>query len=234
MKLEQFVAGLQKIYGANLSSVVLYGSAAGPDFQQKYSDYNLLVILRDLDPRELARSARLCQKWMGWRRKNPPPVFVDQEYLQNSRDVFPIEFLDMKETHQILRGEDPFLEMNVSKEHLRLQCESELKGKILALREAILRAHPSRRRIQTLILRSSSSLFAVFRGFLRLLGEPVPPTKREVLTKLNAKTHLDTAIFEKILNVREGKQKLKRSQVLDWMAEYLTTLKKIARVADSL
>lgn len=232
MKLEQLVEGLQKIYGANLDSIVLYGSAAGEDFQQKYSDYNVMVVLRDLNVEELARAAKLCKKWMGF--KNPPPLFADKEYLETSHDVFPIEFLDIQEKHRLLFGEDPLEGLKISREHLRLQCESELKGKILYLREAFIQAYPSLRRVKNLLLQSSSSLFAVFRGLLRLLGEPVPPAKREVLAKLNEKTRFDTAVFEKILDVREGKRKLKRAEVMDWMAEYLTTLKKMARVADSL
>ena len=232
MNLSHFVEGLQKIYGTNLASVILYGSAVGPDFQQKYSDYNILVILKDLNVEELGRVAKLSRKWMG--SKNPPPLFADKEYLETSQDVFPIEFLDIQAGHQLLYGEDPFAEIKISKEHLRLQCESELKGKILALREAFLQAHPSRRRIKNLILHTSSSLFAVFRGLLRLLGEQVPPTKREVLAKLNEKTHFDTEVFEQILEMREGKRKWKRSEILSLMAEYLTTLKKIARVVDTL
>lgn len=232
MKLEHFLEQLKKAHGANVLSIILYGSAAGEDFHQRYSDYNLLVLLQELSLEELSRSAKLCQKWM--RTNNPPPLFVDREYLETSRDVFPLEFLDIQEAHRVLFGEDPFADMKISREHLRLECESELKGKILSLREAFLQAYPSKRKVKTLVLNSSSALFTLFRGLLRLLSEPVPETKREVLSKLNAKTHFDTAIFEKILDVREGKQKLSRKEITSWMAEYLTTLKKMARVIDTL
>lgn len=236
MKLESFVEKLKRAHGSNLLSIILYGSAAGKDFQEKFSDINLMVVLKDLSLEEMARSAKLCQKWpQGWLGpRNPLPLLVDPEYLKTSCDVFPLEFLDMKENHRILFGQDLFTNMQISTEHLRLECESELKGKILSLSQGFLNIYPSKRRTKKMMLATSSSLFAIFRGFLRLLKEPVPQTKREVLKKLNEKKHFDTAIFEKILDLREGKYKLKRKEILPWMAEYLTTLRKIARVADTL
>lgn len=232
MKLDEFTEKLKGIYGANLISILLYGSAAGQDFHEGYSDHNVLVALKELSLEELGRSAKLCRKWIA--SNNPPPLFIDQEYINTSADVFPLEFLDIQENHRVLYGANLFLDIKISTENLRLECESELKGKILALRQSFLQVYPSKRKIKKMMLSTSSSLFAIFRGFLRLLGEAAPPTKRAVLKGLNEKAKFDTAIFEKILEVREGKRKLSRSETLPWMAEYLTTLKKMARVVDTL
>ena len=236
MQLDEFTEGLQKTYGTNLISVILYGSAAGRDFHEDYSDYNIAVVLKELSLEEIGRSAKFCRKWMQKSifSSNPLPLFIDPEYIETSSDVFPLEFLDIQENNRVLFGENVFSNIKISQENLRLECESELKSKILALRQGFLRIYPSKRKAKKMMFATSSSLFAIFRGFLRLLGEKVPATKREVLAKLNEKTKFDTAIFDKILDVREGKTKLSRSEIWTWMEEYLTTLKKMARVADTL
>lgn len=229
---EQFTEKLKDLYETNLLSVILYGSAAGTDYHKGYSDFNLLVILKDNSLSALAKSTSLCRCWM--RDGNPAPLFVSEDHLESSRDVFPIEFLDMKNQHALLYGNDPFLNMTIDTKHLRLQCESELKGKLIALRSAWLIATPSKRQIKKLILKSSSSFFALFRGILRLLGESVPPKKRELLKKLNAKTRFDTAVFETILDIQEGQRKLSRSEVAPLMEEYLTTVERMASFVDKL
>ena len=49
MTLDELVTQLRAAYGARLSSVVLYGSAAGGDHIKDRSDYNVLVLLESLD-----------------------------------------------------------------------------------------------------------------------------------------------------------------------------------------
>ncbi|MDO8643954.1 MAG: hypothetical protein Q7S00_03175 [bacterium] len=230
MNPEQCTEKLREIYGSDLQSVILYGSSAGEDVH-RYSDFNLLVVLNDISFSSIGKSAKFCQKWM---RKNPAPLFVSPQHLETSRDVFPIEFYDMKERHRVLYGTDPLVEMQIRPDFLRLQCESELKGKLIALRSEWIRLYPSRRRGKKLMLLSSSSFLAIFRGLLRLLGETVPPTKREVLIKLTEKTRLDISIFNRILDWLEGSKKLSRSEVLPMMEEYLTTLERVASFVDKL
>ena len=51
--LNQLVEKLRKAYGDRLVSVILYGSAAAGDHQMKFSDFNILCVLRAITPREL-------------------------------------------------------------------------------------------------------------------------------------------------------------------------------------
>ena len=65
--LQQLVERLQKAYGTRLVSVVLYGSAATGEHQPKFSDYNVLCVLSEITPRELAGSDEIF-RW--WREQN--------------------------------------------------------------------------------------------------------------------------------------------------------------------
>lgn len=232
MTLEKFVEQLKKVYADDLQSIVLYGSAAAGDFQKGASDYNVMVVLNGLTPEHLAKGSKLIRLWM--RQGNSAPLLIDRAHLENSQDAFPIEFSDMKEAHRILLGENPLAGLVVNREQLRLQCEREIKQKILTLRERYTALFPSKRRIRKLMLSSVSSFLAIFRGYLRLTNATVPKKKREVLTRLNEMTQFDTSVLEQILAAREGTFTIGRAQVFPLFAAYLTTLEKMATLIDRL
>ena len=56
-KLEELVKKLQEAAGANLVSVILYGSAARGDYRETYSDLNVLCTMGSLGAEELRRVA---------------------------------------------------------------------------------------------------------------------------------------------------------------------------------
>ncbi len=99
--LNQLVERLTKTYGDRLVSVVLYGSAAVGDHHGRYSDLNVLCVLREVTPRELGDSAPIFRWWR--KLGNPSPLLLSLDELRTSTDCFPIEFHDIKERHRVLR-----------------------------------------------------------------------------------------------------------------------------------
>ena len=57
-----FAAELAGVYGDQLVSAALYGSAARGEYREGVSDLNLLVLLKDASPAALRRGARLATK----------------------------------------------------------------------------------------------------------------------------------------------------------------------------
>jgi len=55
--LNQLVDKLRKAHNERLVSVVLYGSAASSDYQPRFSDINVLCVLTEIAPHELAAGA---------------------------------------------------------------------------------------------------------------------------------------------------------------------------------
>ena len=104
-KLQQLVQRLQTTCGENLVSVVLYGSAAREDFNEQYSDVNLLLVVRELGASALHAIAPIIAWWTHEEKLRPPMIMTLQE-LQESADVFAIELLDIKTSHRTLAGED--------------------------------------------------------------------------------------------------------------------------------
>src|SRR2546427_7246175 len=98
--LAELVERLKSAIGANLKTVVLYGSAAAGDFQPQHSDLNVLCVLDRLDGAELQKLGP-TPRW-GEKKGHPaPPVFWLEE-LQRAADVFSIQLLDIQEEHPLL------------------------------------------------------------------------------------------------------------------------------------
>ncbi len=77
--LKQLVERLTKAYGERLVSVVLYGSAAVGDHHGRFSDLNILCVLREVTPRELGESAGIFHWWR--KLGNPSPLLFGLEEL---------------------------------------------------------------------------------------------------------------------------------------------------------
>src|SRR5512140_2621108 len=95
--LSELVEKLQRAYGRDVLSVILYGSAATGDFHHKHSDLNVMCVLRELDLGTLEKAEPIVQWWRGL--GNPAPLFLSAEEVRNSIDAFPIEFFDMRGQH---------------------------------------------------------------------------------------------------------------------------------------
>ncbi len=84
--LEELVSKLENAFSGRLVSVLLYGSAASGN-ADRFSDLNVLCVLKDITPRELA-SGEPILKW--WREQgNPPPLLMTEEEVYRSADSFP-------------------------------------------------------------------------------------------------------------------------------------------------
>src|SRR3984893_13001089 len=103
--LNHLIDDLRATHGDNLSSVVLYGSAAAGDHVELHSDYNLLIALNRIMPDDLRLAQAPLREWQ--RLGHPLPVYFTVEELQDAADVFPIEFHQMANARIVLYGKDP-------------------------------------------------------------------------------------------------------------------------------
>lgn len=161
---------LAEALGGDLRSLVLYGSATGPGFRPDASDVNFAAVVDVLEHRHLGRVA---QWWVGWRGDRVAvPLLLSLADLERSRDVFPLEFLDIRARHHLLAGSDVFADITVAPDAVRLECEREAKGKLILLRELYIEMAGSLRDQRALIVDSRKSFVAVVRGLLHLRGQP--------------------------------------------------------------
>ena len=231
MELDNFVSKLKRIYGDNLKSIVLFGSAVGQSPLPK-RNLDLMLVLASLELERLVAGARLIRRWM--RHGNPEPLFIDMARIATSLDVFPIEFSDMQARHQILYGEDPLQHITIEQPALRLQCEREIKQKILLLREHLITVYPRRRALRRLLLESAGSSLAIVRGTLRVIGETVAATSPDQVRQLSARSEVDLNPLLEILADRHNEKRIPTHRVPSLLEGYLTSLEELATYIDQL
>tara|TARA_B100000029_G_scaffold500326_1_gene571903 strand:+ start:125 stop:868 length:744 start_codon:yes stop_codon:yes gene_type:complete len=223
----KLLKGLKAAVPQDLVSVVLYGSAARGEYEKASSDLNVLVVVEDLTPATLGALSGPITKWV--RGGQPSPRLLAPSIIRDSADVFPIEFLDLLAAHQVLYGADPFEGLDIHVHHLRIQCERELREKMMRLREAYLELHSSERKLKRLLTDSYSTFVALFRGCLHLHGDDVPANHEKVVDMFTTLAELDRAPFEEVARLKHGQSSSQEPKKL--FARYYEELgKAVSRV----
>ena len=163
-KIDEFVERARAAAGANLESIILFGSGVAGDFRPGLSNVNLLCVLRDSSFAGLQALAPVAKWWD--KQKQPPPLCMTRRELERSTDVFTIELLDMQQHHRVLYGDDPVQGLKISLHVHRVQVEYELREKLMLLRQQVLLAAGNDSHLLELLVRSVTSFGTLFRHAL--------------------------------------------------------------------
>ncbi len=230
--LDQLVEKLRKAYGERLASVVLYGSAAGGDHQPKFSDYNVLCVLTEITPAELAASDALFRWWR--EQGSPAPQLLTERELATATDCFAIEFHDIKRQHRVLFGQDLLSTLEVDDSFYRAQVEHELRAKLLRLRQKAPSVMSDPDRLRRLLLDSVSTFCVLFRHALLLHGEEGPALKRDVIRKCAERFGLNAQPFDRLLDAREERIKPREADPAAILGPYLDGIAQVIEAVDGL
>jgi hypothetical protein len=231
-QITEFVTKLQAAAGANLESVILYGSAASGEYDTDYSNINLLAILQDTSFSSLMSLAPTVESWTQQRR--PAPMLITKDELERSADVFSIELTDMKRQHRVLFGPDVVAALQIPMNLHRAQLEYELREKLILLRQRLLVHARDETRTWHLLLHSLPAFSTLFRHALIAQSQPVPGTKRESVKALAATLAFDAGPFENLLDIREHRADPKQFRVQDVAARYLAAVEQVTAAVDKL
>jgi len=104
VKIKPFLDEILAHNAGRIHSIHVTGTAVTDDFDDKFSDVNSVVVLKQMDLKFLEVLAPLGKKY--GKESVAAPLVMTPEYIQNSLDVFPIEFLNFKLVHATVVGED--------------------------------------------------------------------------------------------------------------------------------
>jgi len=231
-RIEEFVSKLRQAAGDNLESVILYGSAASGSFHPELSDINLLCVLREMSLAALQALAPALKFWA--EQKHSSPLLFSSEELQRSADVFAIEFMDMKEHHKVLLGNDPLPGLHVPLDRHRAQVEYELREKLILLRQRLLLSLNDEDRMWALLMQSLPTFTTLFRHALIALGDTPPKSKQVTLQALAARVSFDSSAFDKLLSLREKPDDRKTAHVKDIVSHYLSAIQQVTAAVDKM
>jgi predicted nucleotidyltransferase len=200
--LERFREDITSAAGENLSGLILYGSLARGRYRPGKSDVNVAVLLRDTTTESLAAIAPALRA--AWRSVQLEPFILNPSEIQRMSDAFPTKLLDIQDHHILLMGENPFVELKVSREHIRLRVEQELRNIALRMRRRYVSIFDDPLLLAAALANVAVSLKVELAALLRLAGKVLPPepTSAAVLDAAAVEFHLDRDALARVAAMR--------------------------------
>jgi hypothetical protein len=219
--------------GPEFLACYLTGSVLRVGFDPRHSHVNLLLLARNLP---LAVLDAVADAMPDEDRKGPrfDPLLLTEAQVRQSLDAFPIEWIEIQETHLLLEGNDMLSELAVPRTNLRLQCEHELRVKLLRLRLAYLQNRDDPRALEPVLRGAASSFATLFRTLLRLRGEEPPAGTPQVVERVADLHQLDARALIGAYQVRFSDKKFTSEELLTLYRQFLVEIERLVDVIDSL
>ncbi len=227
---------LEKIIDAlkdDIKSIFLYGSVSGGDYNPKTSDVNIGIVLKSVSMQKLKSVAGLVKS--GLKHRITAPLFLTPEYINMSLDTFPVEFLEMKDSSVLLYGEDMLGGISVEREDIRRECEHQIKGKIVTIRQAYLEQALDKKGLEILIKKVFRSLMPILRNVLRLkMAENLPKDKEEILNKVGKEFGINVSSFIEMLKDKKSDGKIGGKSPEIFLEDFVRELEKLSEIIDRI
>lgn len=230
--LEPFAQDYLRVFKEDLIAIILYGSAASGDYVYKKSDINFLIVLTANGVKNLDKAHPLIKKWH--KSRVSTPLFLTEDYIATALDSFPIEFLTMKQHYKVVHGKDVLQNLQFNLKDIRLQCERELRGKLIHLQENYLTSLGKPRLLKSLLVQSLPTFSSIFSALLTLKGKNIPSTKSEVILQTAQEFAIDANVFNKIIALRANGLKLNRVEMNQLVKDYIEQIRKLTNEVDKL
>lgn len=228
----EFANKLLENFEDNVISIIVYGSAAGINYNPSVSNINMAVIVGNLDFSVLNQSVDLIKRARKY--KMATPLFLTKEYILNALDVFPIEFSEIKEKHRVIFGDDLFKDLEIPRRDISLLCEQQVKGKLLHLRQAYLEIGNNPSVLKNILLTALNDLIPVFRQMIILKHQVPCEAKEEIFEQMANIFSFDKEPFLALLHDKHRKLNIASHQVEAHLQNFLNQLENLSRHMDSL
>ncbi|MFN3534065.1 MAG: nucleotidyltransferase domain-containing protein [Desulfatiglandales bacterium] len=231
-RIQEIVGIISRDLREGLESIVLYGSYVAGDFVPGSSDINFLILLKREEDLHLDRIRDLCKKIK--RKPIAEPLVLSEDYINHSLDTFPLEYLNISRTCKVLYGSDFILNIKIKKSDLRLQCEREIKAKLLLLRQIYFSVGVKDKALKNSLLASWKAIGPILRGIYFILFSEFTSYMPDVITRLS--THLKSS-FEAIRAVYEIKTEKvipPKGRINQLYKEYLHEFSLLAEIIDEM
>ncbi len=227
-----FAEKLLAALGDNLKSITVVGSSLTEDFKAGHSDINTVLVLGGQAVDSLNAVAALARPMS--RKRLSPPLLMTSSYIERSRDVFGVEFLDFQLIHQTILGDDPFASLTFDKKDVRLQCERELKAMLIRLRQGYIAAAANRRLVRDILISAAKGLAPLLRAMLWLKDSERPSRMEPTFSKAADEFSFDADLLTTAAGWRHQKTHLSTAEMERAFASVYSSVERLADVVDKL
>jgi len=229
---QPFLEFLLEDHKDKIHSVYIVGSALTRDFEPKISDINSVIVLHEMDLKFLELLAPLGKKY--GKKRISAPLIMTPAYIDKSRDVFPIEFLNIKLLHHTVFGQDIFKDLDIDRSDLRHQCERELKVKLIGLRQGYISTAGDQKILARGFADSLAGYMPLFKTIIVLLGRETPQNNQEILSALTDITGVRTDAFKQVLALKKRQTKPTIEKLNIVFEDYYEVIEQLGEIIDAL
>ena len=178
------IKDLSDIFKDNLVSIILFGSYIRGGYVYKKSDINLMIIRKKRDNRELINLNKFFTRYYK-KLYLALPLILTSDEIRTSTDVYPMEYMDIKDHHEVLFGEDVFKGLKIEMNNMRLELENQVKSKLINLRESLINYYKKKRILKMILLNSISSMIVILKNILKLNKIDEPGNAEELISAVS-------------------------------------------------
>lgn len=223
----EILAGVPEVH-----SIHIVGSAVTSDYVDGVSDVNSVIVVEAFNLAILDLIAPMGKKFR--KKKVAAPLVMTPRYIEASLDTFPIEFLNFGLFHATVHGSDLFAALTVDRGDLRLQCEREIKSKLVWLRQSCLSSMGDRKQLLEYLAASISGYVPLFRGIIYLSGGDPRLSAAGVIAAMGEVFHLRTDVYQRVFDVRHKTYRPGQDEVPSIFEEYYHATEELGRRIDGL
>ncbi len=216
----------------NVMAVYLYGGAAGEGYAPERSNLNTLIVLKKIEIDALMGIAGIYKK--GAKVRVVAPLILTPAYIRSSVDVFPIEFLDIKENSILLTGADLLKEIAIDLSHLREQCEREIKGQLVRFRGSFLEVNGDRKGMEQLVIKAISNLIFPLKNILRIVNHLIPEGSEAVIRSCCKTMNVTNTPFLDAWAMKREGRKVSLEGLYALISGYMSALEDISNKIDAM
>jgi len=216
----------------NLQSITVVGSSLTGDFRPGQSDINTVLVL---DKQSLSSLNAIASQAKPMRKKRiSPPLLMTESYIEQSLDVFGVEFLDFQLTHKTILGSDPFESLSFDKKDVRLQCERELKAMLIRLRQGYIASAANKKLVRDVLISTAKGLTPFLRAILWLKNIDRPVQAEPTLSKAAEMLSVNLESLEAARNWQNQNARLGEVEIENAFELVYTTVEKLSLIVDKL
>jgi len=112
------------------------------------------------------------------------PLIMTPAYIDQSRDAFPLELIEIHQAHVTVYGDEHFTDLDFSDADIRLQCERQWKTLLITLRQGLLASAGKPRLLDALEQNVADAILRTLRGMLWIKGHRVAMPATQVMIQI--------------------------------------------------
>jgi predicted nucleotidyltransferase len=190
-RLEELRRGLKAALGDDLVGILVHGSVVRGEYRPGESDVDVVVVVKEATFAQLEKIANPLQL-ARYAARIEAMILTEQE-IAGASDCFPLLYDELKSTHIVLDGRDPFADVAVLDTHRRLRIEQELREAQIRLRRAVTDAGGAREAIGGAVVRKVKQIRSPLHALLSLKGIACPSDLPSVIAKAGETWKVDLA-----------------------------------------